>query len=141
MQKPNTALSSAAPTGINRKEDIQMQDNEQLAAGAASDLNAKLDVEDGMMCVFVDDTEISHYLMMHINDPENLQGWQNHVCQVGAETINKLREEVKRLRNKVFELDCKVKVCVCCTTAYKNGTENAEIIEKMGVCENCITDI
>ena len=36
-------LSSAAPTGINRKEDIQMQDNEQLAAGAASDLNAKLD--------------------------------------------------------------------------------------------------
>jgi len=27
---------------INRKEDIQMQDNEKLAAGAASDLNAKL---------------------------------------------------------------------------------------------------
>jgi hypothetical protein len=31
---------------INRKEDIQMQDNEKLEAGAASDLNAKLD------CVF-----------------------------------------------------------------------------------------
>jgi len=33
------------------------------------------------------------------------------------------------------------KVCVCCKTAYANGTDNAEIIEKMGVCENCITDI
>ena len=29
---------------INRKEDIQMQDNEKLAAGAASDLNRELDV-------------------------------------------------------------------------------------------------
>ena len=33
------------------------------------------------------------------------------------------------------------KVCVCCKTAYQNGTDNAEIIEKMGVCENCITYI
>ena len=33
------------------------------------------------------------------------------------------------------------KVCVCCKTAYANGTDNAEIIEKMGVCENCITYI
>ena len=75
-----------------------MQDNEQKQAGAASDLSGLLDVDDGMMCVFVDDTEISHYLMMHINDQENLEGWQNHVCQVGAETINKLRAEVKKLR-------------------------------------------
>ena len=72
--------------------------NEKLEPGLTSHLTQELDVEDGMMCVFVDDTEISHYLMMHINDPENLQGWQNHVCQVGAETINKLRAEVKRLR-------------------------------------------
>ena len=60
---------------------------------------------------------------------------------VVSDLNNELREEVKRLRNKVFELDCKVKVCVCCKTAYANGTDNAEIIEKMGVCENCITDI
>ena len=58
---------------------------------------------------------------------------------VVSDLNNELREEVKRLRNKVFELDCKV--CVCCKTAYANGTDNAEIIEKMGVCENCITDI
>ena len=74
------------------------EEKTQIADGVASKLNAELDVEDGLMCVFVDDTEISHYLMMHINDQENLEVWQNHVCQVGAETINKLRAEVKRLR-------------------------------------------
>ena len=115
--------------------------NEKLMAGAASDLNNELDVEDGMMCVWRDNTEISHYLMSHINDKGNMESWQESLCVDAAILIDKLRDEVKRLRNKVFELDCKVKVCVCCKTAYQNGTDNAEIIEKMGVCENCITDI
>jgi len=42
LVRSNTALSSAAHNDINKTEDTQMQDNEQLAAGAASDLNAKL---------------------------------------------------------------------------------------------------
>jgi len=40
--KPNTALSSAAPQRYKQKRGYTMQDNEKLAAGAASDLNAKL---------------------------------------------------------------------------------------------------
>ena len=119
-----------------------MQDNEKLAAGLASDLNNELDVvNNNMMCFWRDDIEISHYLMSHINDKGNMESWQESLCVDAAILIDKLRDEVKRLRNKVFELDCKVKVCVCCKTAYQNGTDNAEIIEKMGVCENCITDI
>lgn len=74
------------------------EEKTQIADGVASELNAELDVEDGLMCVFVDDTEISHYLRMHINDQENMEGWQENVCYVGAETIDKLRAEVKKLR-------------------------------------------
>ena len=113
----------------------------ELATGALSHLSVELDGANNMMCFWVDDTEISHYLMSHINDKGNMEDWQESLCVNAAFVIDELRDEVKRLRNKVFELDCKVTVCVCCKTAYANGTDNAEIIEKMGVCENCITDI
>jgi len=73
--------------------------NEKLETGLASDLNRELDtIEDGLMCVFVDNTEISHYLMGHINDIGNLEPWQKTVCTVGAVTIDGLRDEIKRLR-------------------------------------------
>jgi hypothetical protein len=119
-----------------------MTENNTQAAEAASDLNAELDVvNNNMMCFWINNTEISHYLMAHINDQDNLTVEQKLACIDASFVIDELRDEVKKLRNKVFELDCKVKVCVVCKTAYENGTENAEIIEKMGVCENCITDI
>ena len=117
------------------------KENTELATGALSHLSGELDGANNMMCFLVDDIEISHYLMSYINNKGNMEDWQESLCVDAAVLIDKLRDEVKRLRNKVFELDCKVKVCVCCKTAYANGTDNAEIIEKMGVCENCITDI
>jgi len=78
------------------------EEKTQIADGVASKLNAQLDtIEDGLMCVFVDDTEISHYLMGHINDIDNLEPWQRTVCTVGAKTIDKLRDEVKKLRQTI----------------------------------------
>lgn len=71
---------------------------EQASAGVASELNAELDVEDELMCVWFDNTEISHLLGSHINDQGNMEDWQDSACVKGAETIDKLRAEVKRLR-------------------------------------------
>jgi len=113
----------------------------QQPTGVVSDLNNELDVvNNNMMQYLIGTTELSHYLTALV-DELNLSAKDEDALNAASSVIYELREEVKRLRNKVFELDCKVKVCVCCKTAYKNGTDNAEIIEKMGVCENCITDI
>ena len=82
--------------------------NAQLEAGLASDLNRELDVvEDEIMCVWFDNTEISHLLGSHINDMGNMESWQDCACVKGAETIDKLRAEVKRLRdynNKLLQV-------------------------------------
>ena len=76
--------------------------NEQKEAGLASDLNRELDtVDDGMMCVWRDNTEISHYLMMHINDQENMEGWQESLCADAASVIDRLRAEVRKLRSTI----------------------------------------
>jgi len=40
--KPNTQAKQCSPYGHKQLRGYTMQDNEQLAAGAASDLNAKL---------------------------------------------------------------------------------------------------
>ena len=73
--------------------------NAQLEAGLASNLRRELDtVDDGMMAVWRDNTEISHYLMMHINDQENMEGWQESLCADAASVIDKLRAEVRKLR-------------------------------------------
>ena len=113
----------------------------QQPTGVVSDLNNELDVvNNNMMQYLIGTTELSHYLTALV-DELNLSAKDEDALNAASSVIYELREEVKRLRNKVFELDCKVKVCVCCKTAYKNRTDNAEIIEKMGVCENCITDI
>jgi len=113
----------------------------QQPTGVVSDLNNELDVvNNNMMQYLIGTTELSHYLTALV-DELNLSAKDEDALNAASSVIYELREEVKRLRNKVFELDCKVKVCVCCKTAYQNGTDNAEIIEKMGVCENCITDI
>jgi len=111
----------------------------QQPTGVVSDLNNELDVvNNNMMQYLIGTTELSHYLTALV-DELNLSAKDEDALNAASSVIYELREEVKRLRNKVFELDCKV--CVCCKTAYQNGTDNAEIIEKMGVCENCITDI
>lgn len=76
-----------------------MTDKEtQASAGVASVLNAELDVEDGLMCVWFENTEISHLLRSHINDQGNMEDWQDSACVKGVETIDRLRAEVKRLR-------------------------------------------
>jgi len=111
----------------------------QQSTGVVSDLNNELDVvNNNMMQYLIGTTELSHYLTALV-DELNLSAKDEDALNAASSVIYELREEVKRLRNKVFELDCKV--CVCCKTAYATGTDNAEIIEKMGVCENCITDI
>ena len=118
-----------------------MTENTTQADGCLSHLTQELDVvNNNMMQYLIGTTELSHYLTALV-DELNLSAKDEDALNAASSVIYELREEVKRLRNKVFELDCKVKVCVCCTTAYKNGTDNAEIIEKMGVCENCITYI
>ena len=125
----------------NLRGDEMAEKIEQLEAGLASDLNRELDVvNNNMMQYLIGTTELSHYLTALV-DELNLSAKDEDALNAASSVIYELREEVKRLRNKVFELDCKVKVCVCCKTAYQNGTDNAEIIEKMGVCENCITYI
>ena len=117
------------------------EEKTQIAAGATSHLTQMLDVvNNNMMQYLIGTTELSHYLTALV-DELNLSAKDEDALNAASSVIYELREEVKRLRNKVFELDCKVKVCVCCKTAYANGTDNAEIIEKMGVCENCITYI
>ena len=40
--KPNTQAKQCSPNGHKQLRGYTMQDNEKLAAGAASDLNAKL---------------------------------------------------------------------------------------------------
>jgi hypothetical protein len=82
----------------------------QASDGVASVLNAELDVEDGLMCVWFDNTEISHLLGSHINDQGNMEDWQDSACVKGAETIDRLRAEVKRLRKSNSELLDAIKV-------------------------------
>ena len=73
----------------------------QQPLGVASDLNAELDVvNNNMMCFWVNDTEISHYLRMHINDQENLTYEQKHACIDASFVIDELRREVVRLAQK-----------------------------------------
>lgn len=118
-----------------------MQKDEQLAAGAASDLSKELDVvNNNMMCFWVNDTEIGHYLQSHINDDGNLTKEQSFACSEASWIILELRREVFKLRNQVFELENDCKVCGC-GDIYKNGTLDAAMIEKSGSCENCVTDI
>lgn len=57
-----------------------------------------------LMTVFVDDTEISHYLMMHINDSGNMTPSQEHVCGVGADVIDNLRRLVKKQEQDIIKL-------------------------------------
>ena len=78
-----------------------MTENNTQAAECLSHLTAELDTtsdELDLMEVFVDGTEISHYLMGHINDIGNLQPWQRTVCTVGAVTIDRLRDKVRKLQ-------------------------------------------
>ena len=113
----------------------------QQPLGVASDLNAELDVaNNNMMCFWVNDTEINHYLRMHINDQENLTYEQKHACIDASFVIDELRREVVRLRVKVYEFENNCKICDC-GDIYQNGTLGAAMIEKSGSCENCITDI
>ena len=62
-------------------------------------LQRELDGANNMMCFWVDDTEISHYLMSHINDKGNMEDWQESLCVNAAFVIDELRSEVKRLRS------------------------------------------
>ena len=57
------------------------------------------DGANNMMCFWVDDTEISHYLMSHINDKGNLTVEQKIACIDASFVIDELRDEVKRLRS------------------------------------------
>ena len=78
-----------------------MTENTTQSAECLSHLTDELDTtsdESDLMEVFVDGTEISHYLMGHINDIGNLEPWQKTVCNLGAVTIDRLRDEIKRLR-------------------------------------------
>ena len=78
-----------------------MTDNNTQSAEGLSHLTAELGTtsdELDLMAVFVEDTEISHYLMGHINDIGNLQPWQRTVCTVGAVTIDRLRDRVRKLQ-------------------------------------------
>ena len=72
----------------------------ELATGALSHLSVELDGANNMMCFWVDDTEISHYLMSHINDKGNMEDWQESLCVNAAFVIDELRSEVKRLRSR-----------------------------------------
>lgn len=113
----------------------------QQSVGVVSDLNNELDVvNNNMMCFWLNDTEISHYLRMHINDQENLTYEQKHACIDASFVIDELRREVVRLRCKVYELENDCIMCGC-GDSYKNGSLGAAMIEKSGSCENCITDI
>jgi len=106
--------------------------DEKLVAGLASDLNRELDtVDDGMMCVWRDNTEISHYLMAHINDQENMEGWQVELCAVGAETIDRLRAEVRKLRGTIKQ---EADYCYhCMNESYSKGDkERAERHKERG---------
>jgi len=117
------------------------EEKTQIADGAASLLNAELDVvNNNMMCFWVNDTEISHYLRMHINDQENLTYEQKHACIDASFVIDELRREIVKLRTKIFELENDCIMCGC-GDSYKNGSLGAAMIEKSGSCENCITDI
>ena len=71
----------------------------ELATGALSHLSVELDGANNMMCFWVDDTEISHYLMSHINDKGNLTVEQKIACIDASFVIDELRDEVKRLRS------------------------------------------
>ena len=62
-------------------------------------LERELDGANNMMCFLVDDTEISHYLMSHINDNGNLTVEQKIACIDASFVIDELRDEVKRLRS------------------------------------------
>lgn len=118
-----------------------MTENTTQATEAASDLNAELDVvNNNMMCFWINNTEISHYLMAHINDQDNLTYEQKHACIDASFVIDELRSEVVNLRVKIYELENDCKICGC-GDIYKNGTLDAAMIEKSGSCENCITDI
>jgi hypothetical protein len=116
-------------------------ENTQQPNGVASDLNNELDViNNNMMCHWIDDTEISHYLFAHINDQDNLTYEQKHACIDASCIIDELRREVFKLRNRVYELENDCVICGC-GDIYKNGTLGAAMIEKCGSCENCVTDI
>ena len=75
------------------------KENTELATGALSHLSGELDGANNMMCFLVDDTEISHYLMSHINDKGNLTVEQKIACIDASFVIDELRDEVKRLRS------------------------------------------
>ena len=64
-------------------------------------IERELDGANNMMCFWVDDTEISHYLMSHINDKGNMEDWQESLCVNATFVIDELRSEVKRLRSRL----------------------------------------
>ena len=66
-------------------------------------LERELDGANNMMCFWVDDTEISHYLMSHINDNGNLTVEQKIACIDASFVIDELRSEVKRLKNLIAD--------------------------------------
>ena len=65
-------------------------------------LQRELDGANNMMCFLVDDIEISHYLMSHINDNGNLTVAQKIACIDASFVIDELRSEVKRLRSLIL---------------------------------------
>ena len=79
------------------------KENTELATGALSHLSGELDGANNMMCFWVDDTEISHYLSSHINDQDNLTVEQKLACIDASFVIDELRDEVKRLKHMIAD--------------------------------------
>ena len=77
---------------------------------------SKQDYGDDMMVVWRDNTEISHYLFSHINDIGNMEGWQVSLCADASIVIDRLREEVRRLRteNAALRADAAKRRCEAC---------------------------
>lgn len=115
-----------------------MEQNNAQADGLTSRLTQELEPsENNVMCHWIGDTELSHYLMSHINDDENLTQEQSLACSTGGLIIYQLRKEVVELREKLFCLENNCVMCGC-GDYYVKGTLAAEMIEKCGQCENCL---
>ena len=93
----------AMPNKLKRGDDVEKQENTELATGALSHLSEELDGANNMMCFWVDDTEISHYLRSHINDQDNLTVEQKLACIDASFVIDELRDEVTRLKNLIAD--------------------------------------
>ena len=98
-----TQLRGANPQQTIKNFGVNDMSDNTESGRVSIQLQRELDGANNMMCFWVDDTEISHYLMSHINDKGNMEDWQESLCVNAAFVIDELRSEVKRLRSLIAD--------------------------------------